>query len=384
MASTQATTDGRQGCTATGWQHLYVRHKPEETPLYPIIEQHAHRFFAELREQGASLPSFVQAEFEHYLRCGRLRHGFLRVKCADCRHEHLVAFSCKCRGWCPSCSARRMVETAAYLVDHVFPQVPIRQWVLSFPWPLRLLFAARPDLLTRVLGVVTRALSTAVIKRAGLSHRAGAQSGIVSFIQRFGSALNLNIHLHLLVLDGAYTFTDDTARFHHAPAPSQAELERLLDTLVRRITRTLVRAGVLVEDPEQPWLDLDVGSPLEQLAAAAVRYRITVGPLAGRKTMTLHSASAVARDGVTVKALTAARDGFSLNAAVACEAHQREKLERVCRYVAFRAHRPGAAECRRRWVGGLPAQASISRRHHPCPFRTTRLQSLSASCLPRH
>ena len=98
---------------------------------------------------------------------------------------------------------------------------------------------------------------------------------------------------------------------------------------MRRITRTLVRAGVLVEDPEQPWLDLEAGSPLEQLAAAAVRYRITVGPLAGRKTMTLHSASAVARDGVTVKALTAARDGFSLNAAVVCEAHQREKLERL-------------------------------------------------------
>ena len=120
--------------------------------------------------------------------------------------------------------------------------------------------------------------------------------------------------MHLLVLDGAYTFTDDTARFHRAPAPSEAELERLLDTLVRRITRTLVRAGVLVEDPEQPWLDLEAVSPLEQLAAAAVRYRITVGPLAGRKTMTLHSASAVARDGVTVKALTAAVDAHGAGA----------------------------------------------------------------------
>ena len=77
----------------------------------------------------------------------------------------------------------------------------------------------------------------------------------------------------------------------------------------------LCRSGVLVEDPEQPWLDLDVGSPLEQLAAAAaVRYRITVGPLAGRKTVTLHSASAAACDGVAVKALSAASDGFSLNA----------------------------------------------------------------------
>lgn len=86
-----------------------------------------------------------------------------------------------------------MVESAAHLVDHVLPQVPIRQWVLTFPWPLRVLFAARPAILTRVLGVVTRALSTAVVKRAGFSCSAGAQTGVVTFIQRFGSALNANV-----------------------------------------------------------------------------------------------------------------------------------------------------------------------------------------------
>ena len=63
-----------------------------------------------------------------------------------------------------------MVETAAHLVDQVFPRVPVRQWVLSFPWPLRLLFAARPEVLTRVL------------KRVGLSRSAGAETGIVTFI----------------------------------------------------------------------------------------------------------------------------------------------------------------------------------------------------------
>ncbi len=230
----------------------YARHRPEQTLLYQMVEQYADAFFAHLGERDATLPGFVRDEFEAYLRCGRLEHGFLRVKCNQCCHEHLVAFSCKCRGFCPSCSARRMVETAAHLVDHVFPRIPVRQWVLSFPWPLRLLFAARPEVLTRVLNVVARAVSSAVLKRAGLSRSAGAETGIVTFIQRFGSALNLNVHLHMLVLDGAYTFTHDRARFHHAPAPSDAELVRLLDTLIRRITRTLVRAGMLVEDPEQP------------------------------------------------------------------------------------------------------------------------------------
>ena len=79
------------------------------------------------------MPDFVKAEFDAFLECGILAHGFLRLRCADCAHEKLVAFSCKRRGFCPSCGARRMAETAAHLVDHVIPRVPVRQWVLSFP-----------------------------------------------------------------------------------------------------------------------------------------------------------------------------------------------------------------------------------------------------------
>jgi len=128
------------------------------------------------------------------------------------------------------------------------------------------------------------------------------------------------------------------ARFHRAPAPTDIELERLVDTLIVRITRTLVRTGVLVADPQYPWLDIHPDSggdnALEQLASAAVRYRIAVGPIAGRKTMSLHSPGAVSGECAPAKTLTVARDGFSLNAAVACAAHQRDKLERLCRYVS--------------------------------------------------
>ena len=67
-------------------------------------------------------------EFEASLKCGRLEYGFLRVKCDACRHEKRVAFSCKRRGLCPSCGARRMSETAAHLVEHVLPEQPIRQY----------------------------------------------------------------------------------------------------------------------------------------------------------------------------------------------------------------------------------------------------------------
>jgi hypothetical protein len=127
-----------------------------------------------------------------------------------------------------------MAETAAHLGDHVLPRVPLRQWVVSFPWPLRLLFAAHPQWLTRVLGIVTRALSGAVVKRARLRRGREAQTGIVTFIQRFGSKLNLNVHLHLhlLVPDGAYTFEHRKPHFHRAPPPRPDELNALLDTLI--------------------------------------------------------------------------------------------------------------------------------------------------------
>ena len=70
-----------------------------------------------MAQQDTGLPMYVRSEFEEYLKCGRLEHGFLRVRCEDCHNEFLVAFSCKRRGFCPSCGARRMAESAALLVD---------------------------------------------------------------------------------------------------------------------------------------------------------------------------------------------------------------------------------------------------------------------------
>ena len=111
----------------------YQRHKPEETALYKIIERNLPAFRSHLSDADISLPIFVHDEFRSYLRCGMLKHGFVRVKCKGCSFEHLVAFSCKLRGFCPSCGARRMVETSSQLVDHVIPEAPVRRWVLSFP-----------------------------------------------------------------------------------------------------------------------------------------------------------------------------------------------------------------------------------------------------------
>jgi len=102
----------------------YKRHRPENTLLYQLVERHYPEFKEAISEQGKYLPKFVEREFEDFLRCGRLEHGSLRVVCGDCKHEKLVAFSCKRRGFLPpsarpSCGARRMTESAALLVDDV-------------------------------------------------------------------------------------------------------------------------------------------------------------------------------------------------------------------------------------------------------------------------
>jgi hypothetical protein len=103
-----------------------------------------------------------------------------------------------------------VAESAALLVDEVFPEQPVRQWALSVPYPLRFLFARRPTVMGRVLVIVYRCIATHLIKKAGISRKT-AQTGAVSLIQRFGSALNSSIHFHMLFLDGC-TPSAPTAR----------------------------------------------------------------------------------------------------------------------------------------------------------------------------
>jgi hypothetical protein len=78
-------------------------------------------------------------------------HGFARAVCETCGDDLLLPFSCKLRGICPSCNTRRMSNTAAHLVDYIIaPDVTLRQWVLTVPFELRLLLAAKPDALSAV------------------------------------------------------------------------------------------------------------------------------------------------------------------------------------------------------------------------------------------
>jgi transposase-like zinc-binding protein len=93
----------------------------------------------------------VENEFPRHLECGLHAHGFAPAVCETCGDELLLPFACKLRGICPACNTRRMSNTAANLVDHVIPpNLTLRQWVLTVPFELRLLLAAKPVALSAI------------------------------------------------------------------------------------------------------------------------------------------------------------------------------------------------------------------------------------------
>jgi hypothetical protein len=173
----------------------YEPRDPSRTVLYNVIADHLETFLASLDADpdAKGLPAYVEREFYDYLQCGILAHGFLRLGCDTCKKEMLLAFSCKRRGFCPSCAGRRMAQTAAHLVEGVIPWVPTRQWVVSVSMPLRYWIAASQDLTAQVHTIIRTTICQYYVNQAVTrgSERQQVQPGSVTFIQRFGSAINL-------------------------------------------------------------------------------------------------------------------------------------------------------------------------------------------------
>ncbi len=183
-----------------------------------------------------------------------------------------------------------------------------------------------------MLGIIYRAISGHLIRKAGLNC-ASAATGAVTLIQRFGSALNVNVHLHMLVLDGIYRRVGEGGlRFVPVPAPSADELKWLAQRIAQRIGRSMERSGLITRDIENAYLafDLSEEAPIHGLLGASITHRIATGPREGQKVFTLQTIPAspegAHRD-------VAEGSGFSLHAGIAAKASQRDKLEHLARYV---------------------------------------------------
>ena len=162
-----------------------------------ILAQHLATFLQRTRTAEQQLAGHVEEELRAYLKCGILAHGFARLRCEDCGQSRAVAFSCKRRGWCPSCMGRRMVDTAARLIDEVLPHVPVRQFVLSLPFEIRYRLAWDGKLICALLAVFLRVVNAWYRRQACAQGYSGARCGSVTFVQRFGSSINLNPHCHV-------------------------------------------------------------------------------------------------------------------------------------------------------------------------------------------
>jgi hypothetical protein len=315
----------------------YVPRTAEESVLHALVRDHLATFLAETaaRSDGAGLPAFVVKEFRRFLGCGVLARGFARVRCGDCAYERLVPFSCKGRGFCPSCGGRRMTAQAAHLVDAVLPPVAVRQWVLTFPYRLRYVLAWDHRLCRAVLGVYVRALLGFHRRRARrLGVRAG-QGGAVTAIQRFGGGLQLNLHLHTLVLEGVFFETAEGALgFQPLPAPTDLEVSRLLATIRARIRRLLRRRNRDPDEPAEAGSDplAEESAALAAVASASIQGRVATGPRAGARVLRIGRDPEV--PWVTSRGPRQAHlEGFDLHADVVVPAGDRDRVEQLCRYV---------------------------------------------------
>lgn len=348
---------------ATGFH--YARRRPELTTLYEVVRDNLATLYAAADAGFSSpLPGFVRSELEAYLECGLLCRGFAVMACTEpaCHARHLVAFSCKGRGFCPSCLGRRMAQTAANLVDHVLPeQVPLRQWVLTVPFELRARLAYDAEL----LGGVSRELASAVMdfyrRRFELGGVRGGKSGAVTVVQRSSSDLRLNPHYHLIALDGVYDPASEGAgaaapTFHALPHLTSLDVAEVLQVARVRILRFLVRRGAVVDTES-----LELGAPRAQqddglllLAAAAVTGHPPAGPeLREREPVLLARRGEVRVTG----ALLVSDGGFTLHAATVAGGHDPVGREALVSY----ALRPPLAQERLTRVGDDLVRIALKR-----------------------
>ena len=176
----------------------YRRRTPETSALYQIVYHlggSLSRVWEE-RFQGTygAFRDEVSRTFDAYLNCGLPEHGGARIYCDTCKHSLLVAFSCKKRGVCPSCAAKRAVKFGEHIYDTVLERVPHRHIVFTIPKRLRVYL--RYD----------RGLNSLLFRaaRQTVSSILSPSTGMILTVQTAGESLNFHPHLHGLLADGAF------------------------------------------------------------------------------------------------------------------------------------------------------------------------------------
>lgn len=319
-----------EGAASASLPRTYRPRAPQKTALHRVVRENLLNFLAEGVEQsvsGEGYPYYVEKEFRSYLNCGDLSQGFARIRCQDCGYEQLLPFSCKNRGVCPSCTARRMSDEAAYLVDILLPQANYRQWTITFPWAIRFLMAKDYKLITAILNITMRALFTWQRRQAKRAGYRRAKTAAVAFVQRFGGALNSNLHFHVLMPDGVFVL-DENENLCLIPlaAPENDDVLFLLQKIARRVAAFCEKPPVTIVVAA---LDDTDGEAFERAIAEAMRHVPRVSLM---DDMTEDDAPKIEETKVKTQRRAASMDGFSIHANTSVPANSRAALEKLCRY----------------------------------------------------
>lgn len=216
---------------------VYRPRRPESSSLYRLLQEHYERLVRvheeRFRHLYGPLHKGVAEVVRKFLDCGILENGFTRVHCPECRSEFLVAFSCKCRYFCPSCHTKRLLLWSDWLEEELLDHVPHRQYVFTVPKRLRPYFLYDRRLLGRLSRIAYDTLRSFLAATIGESQ---VVPGVVSSIQSFGTLLNWQPHIHMLATDGAYR--EDRSfvplSFHYLETLAEAFRRAVLAEFVRR------------------------------------------------------------------------------------------------------------------------------------------------------
>jgi hypothetical protein len=215
---------------------LYRPRRPERTSFYRLLADHYEAYARVHSERYAHkhgmLRRVVGRCVDQFLDCGRHFAGFARLRCEACKAEHLIAFSCQTRNFCPSCQAKRAALFAEYFLEEIRQPVAHRHVVFRVPKALRGLFERDRRLLSILSRSAYDALRTCLQADVG---RRDVLPGVVASIQTFGSFGNWHPHIHALVSEGLFARGGDFVALERFP--TSAIEARFRGLLLMRLVR---------------------------------------------------------------------------------------------------------------------------------------------------
>ena len=153
-------------------EQVYQPRNPKASPLWRCVDAHFEEFLQVYSERYQPrygvLRDVIPEVVGKFLECGDLEKGFARLRCPECRHEFLVAFSCKARWFCPSCHQKKVLFFGEFLAGDVLAPVPHRHWILALPKMLRPYFKFHRALLKDLCRIAHQCLTECFRSAVGL------------------------------------------------------------------------------------------------------------------------------------------------------------------------------------------------------------------------